>query len=244
MSDSADLVGVFKYTCEEVIYDELIALKTILLKSNASRTFHDFSMLQGHVQSRAVSAVEEDLNHLSEKLLALRGPSPNHRVTVFAQLFASLTNELEAAVFNVDRRSVYGLKNDHLAAKAVHDQQQTEYLEKLAKKDQIIQSLQAEQSSMDFKNKSLVRTVELLSKELEKCNGSLSNVHQRSVELRIQAIDFKAEVDKRAERILQSIQARVGFVPGTIQKHVTQLTQLLVRYVLSLYVHFLHFPPI
>lgn len=235
-SDSADLVGVFKYTCEEVIYDELVALKAIILKSNASRTFHDFSMLQGHVQSRAVTAVEEDLNLLSEKLLALRGPSPNHRVTVFSQLFASLTNEIEAAVFSVDRRSVYGLKNDHLAAKAVHDQQQTAYLEKLAKKDQAIQALQAEQTSMDFKNKSLVRTVELLSKELEKCHASLSNVHQRSVELRIQGIDFKAEVDKRAERILQSIQARVGFVPGTIQKHVSQLTQLLVRFV-STHVH-------
>lgn len=227
-TSSADLIGVFKYTCEEVIYDELIALKTIIMKSSASRTFHDFSMLQGHISSRAASAVEEELAHLSEKLLALRGPSPNHRVTVFAQLLASLTNELELAVFNEDRRSVTNMKNDTLAAKMASDQLQAAWQEKLARKDQTIQALQADHASLDFKNKSLVRTVELLSKELEKCNASLTNVHQRSVEVRIQGIDFKAEVDKRADRILQSIQSRMGFVPGTIQKHVNQLTALLV----------------
>ena len=224
----AEQTGVFKYTCEEVIYDELIALKTIIMKSNASRTFHDFSVLQGHIQGRVASAVEEDLAVLSTKLLNLRGPNPNHRVTVYAQLLAALTSELESAVFNVDRRSVNSMKNDQLAAKIASDQMQAAWGEKLARKDQTIQALQAEQASMDFKNKSLVRTVELLSKELEKCNTNLSNVHQRSVEVRIQGIDFKAEVDKRAERILQSIQARVGFVPGTIQKHVKQLTQLVV----------------
>jgi hypothetical protein len=216
------------HTAEEVLYDQLVALKTILLKSSSSRTFHDFSLLQGHIHTRAVAAVEDELRQISARLLQLRGPSANHRITAYTQLLASLTHDIEAAVFNVDRRAVSNMQNDQLAAKIETQQQQASWNEKLARKDQTILSLQSEHATMDFKNKSLIRTVELLSKELEKCNANLTNVHQRSVEVRMQAIDFKAEVDKRAQRVLQSVQARVGFVPETIQKHLSQLTALLV----------------
>lgn len=226
-TDGADTTA---FTCEQVLFGQLVALKSILLKSTSSRTFHDFSLLQNHIENRAVAGVEEDLELIMDKLVQLRGPSQNHRITAYSQLLASLTNEVETAVFNVDRRTVTNLKNDQLAVKIQMEQHQTQWHEKIARKDQTILAMQAEHASMDFKNKSLVRTVELLSKELEKCNTSLSNVHQRSVELQMQAIDFKAEVDKRANRVLQSVQSRVGFVPESVQKQLNLLTSLMVRF--------------
>jgi chromosome segregation ATPase len=201
---------------------------TVLLKSGASRTFHDFNVIQSHIQSRAVAAVEEQLRVLVARLSQLGGTADDHRLTAYSQLLSALTHDVETAVFNVDRRAVTNLRNDQIAAKVEAEQQLHVFNERLARKEQTILSLQAEQANMDFKNKSLIRTVELLSKELEKCNSSLSDLHQRAVEFRMQALDFKAEVDKRAQRVQQSVQARVGFVPETIQKHINQLTALLV----------------
>ena len=217
------------HSFEEVLYDQLVALMALVLKSNSSRTFHDYSMLQDHIQTRAVAAVEEELQAISSKLLLLQGPNPSHRVSAYAQLLASLTHNLENAVFNIDRRAVTNMKNDNLAVKVEQEQRFAALSEKLARKDQAILAMQAEQASMEFKNKSLIRTVELLSKELEKCNSNLTAAHQRSVEVRMQAIDFKAEVDKRAQRVMRSVHSRVGFVPESIQKQLGLLTALLVR---------------
>lgn len=218
------------FTCEQVLYGQLVALKSILLKSTSSRTFHDFSVLQNHIENRAIAAVEEDVASILQKLVQLRGPNQNHRITAYSQLLTSLTNEVESAVFNIDRRAVTNMKNDQQAVKVQIEQQQAVWNDKIARKDQTILAMQAEHAAMDFKNKSLVRAVELLSKELEKCNMNLSSVHQRSVELQIQAIDFKAEVDKRAQRVQQSILSRVGFVPDSIQKQINLLTSLMVSY--------------
>ena len=219
------------YTCEGVIFDQLVALMTILLKSCSSRTFHDFNLLQSHIHARAVVAVEEELTLINDKLVQLRGANPNHRVAAYAQLFASLNRDVEAAVFNIDRRTVASVKNDQIAVRLETEAFHATWNEKLARKDQTILALQAEQNNTEFKNKSLVRTVELLSKELEKLNRNLTDVHQKAVEIRMQGIDFKAEVDRRAQRILQSIQARVGFVPDSIQKHVNILASLMVSLV-------------
>jgi uncharacterized coiled-coil protein SlyX len=175
-----------------------------------------------------VAAVEEQLRVLIARLSQLGGTADDHRLTAYSQLLSALSHDVETAVFNVDRRAVTNLRNDQIAAKVEAEQQLHAFNERLARKEQTILSLQAEQANMDFKNKSLIRTVELLSKELEKCNSSLSDLHQRAVEFRMQALDFKAEVDKRAQRVQQSVQARVGFVPETIQKHINQLTALLV----------------
>lgn len=223
-------VAIDSISGEAVLYDQAVALMTILLKSSASRTFHDFNTIQNHIQARAVAAVEEQLQAITFRLSQLRGSSAEHRLTAFAQLLSALTHDVETAVFNVDRRAVTHLRNDQIAARVEAEQQLKDFNERLARRDQTILALQAEHTNLDFKNKSLIRTVELLSKELEKCNSNLTDVHQRSVELRMQALDFKAEVDKRAQRVQQSVQARVGFVPKTIQKHLHQLTALLVSH--------------
>ena len=220
-------------TSEGIIFDQLVALMTILLKSNASKTFHDFSLMQNHIHGRAVAAVEEELRVIQDKLVQLRGANANHRNAAFAQLFSSLNRDVEAAVFNVDRRTVANIRNDQQAVRRETEELHAAWNEKIARKDQTILAMQSEHAAMDFKNKSLVRTVELLSKELEKCSRSLSDVHQKVVEIRMQGIDFKGEVDRRAQRVLHSIQARVGFVPESIQKHVALLSAMLVSELLQ-----------
>jgi chromosome segregation ATPase len=218
------------YAYEEIIYDQLVAMRKVLMKSTMSRTFHDFSSLDGHIQERAVATVAEDLKLLDRKLEQMRGPSSDHRAAAYAQLLSMMMLDIENAVFNVDRRAVANaVAEQRDALKAIENDRMT-WNDTIARKQQTILALQAEQAALEFKNKSLVRAIELLSKELESSNQNLTNSNQRAVEIHMQGIDFKAEVDRRSQRILQSVQSRVGFVPDSIKRSVDSICELLVSY--------------
>jgi predicted RNase H-like nuclease (RuvC/YqgF family) len=106
--------------------------------------------------------------------------------------------------------------------------------EEIAQKEQQIKSLQIEKKLLEYKNSSLLRTVELLSSELERCNRSLADIHQNNVEIRMQALDYKAEIDHCAEKILESITGRIGFIPSTVQKAIDRLRQMKVSKIFSI----------
>lgn len=106
---------------------------------------------------------------------------------------------------------------------------QSQLSEEIARKDQIIQALETEKSVLEYKNSSLLRTVELLSSELERCTRTMSQTQQNNVELCMQSLDFKAEVDHLSGKILDSISARIGFVPGSVQKAIDRIMEMRVR---------------
>jgi hypothetical protein len=76
-----------------------------------------------------------------------------------------------------------------------------------------------------------------LQLEIEKLLRDRIQTHQNSVELRMQGLDFKAEVDRRCGSILGCVQSRMGFVPSSIEKQVELLKALKVRSVLCVAVN-------
>lgn len=90
-------------------------------------------------------------------------------------------------------------------------------------------------SPLQEKYASLQTAHDSLKKELQKCVASLIATQQKSVETVMQGLDFKHEVHRRGDLVLQSIVGRMGFVPAGIQKQMLLLKALKVRksYVLS-----------
>jgi predicted nucleic acid-binding Zn-ribbon protein len=137
-------------------------------------------------------------------------------------------NDLTSAVFSEDKRKLSAARCDQQSSKEEFARVHELLSLRVAKKDQTIQTLHADKAALDNKNKTLMRAVELLHKELEKTSASLSETQQKAVELRMQGWDYKGEVDRRCQKIVTSVQTRMGFVPSGIHKQISQLKILKV----------------
>ena len=93
---------------------------------------------------------------------------------------------------------------------------------------QLIAKLKEQALMLEAANRNLVRSNESIQRELEIAARNQSQTSQFCVELRMQGLDFKAEVDRRTAVVLSSVQSRFGFVPPCIQKQITQLRILKV----------------
>ena len=80
-----------------------------------------------------------------------------------------------------------------------------------------------EREELESEIKSLRRSNDLIKGELEKTLRDQAQTHQLAVELRMQGLDFKAEVDRRCAKVLHSISARIGFIPSGIQQTIQEL---------------------
>jgi hypothetical protein len=144
-------------------------------------------------------------------------------------LLSRLVAEVHDAVFTGERQAIATIKNQQCATLQQAEVLRADLTRRLARNEQTILVLQAERAHTEFKNKSLVRTVELLSTELESCSSNLTDQQQRGVLMQIQGLDYKGEVDRACGKIVQSVTARLGFVPASILQQVTQLKALKVR---------------
>lgn len=149
------------------------------------------------------------------------------RLTAYTQLSANVLRDLErVAVFSDHKQAISNIRDNNQSLRNEAARNQAQLTEDLGRKSQALQMLEAEKTQLEYKNNSLIRAVELLNKELEKATRSLSEIHQKNVELCMQGLDFKAEVEHGAAKILESIKARVGFVPTTVQKQVARLHEV------------------
>lgn len=143
-------------------------------------------------------------------------------------------DDINLIVFNDDKHKINALRTEQNIVKEEANRVHETLTLKIAKMDQQISTLEYDLAMCETKNKTLSKALELLEKELEKSQHSVTETHQRAVELRMQGWDFKHEVDRRSDKILSSVQSRMGFVPAGIQKQVSQLKVLKVGLVLLL----------
>lgn len=151
-------------------------------------------------------------------------------VSAYAQLSRSLLSDLEHAILGNDfRQQISNLRDNNQSLKTEAVRIQTNMNEFLARKDQVILSLESEKEVLEFKNKSLLKAVDMLNVELEKSTRRVAEMNEKNIEICMQGIAYKNEVDVGCDKILNSIQARVGFVPSTVHKQVCNLKILKVR---------------
>ncbi len=131
-------------------------------------------------------------------------------------------------MFSEDKRKLQVVRVDQQLLKEESGRVHEALTESIARKDQLISSLETELTIVQAKNQTLSRNVEQLQREAVLSAQSLGETHQQAVELRMQGWDFKAEVDRRGDKVLSSVQSRMGFVPSGIQKQVALLQMLKV----------------
>jgi hypothetical protein len=64
---------------ERMVYDQLVNLMGMILKSSSCQTTHDATLLEEHIQFRATESVNEALSTIMAKLELMQGPNQSHR---------------------------------------------------------------------------------------------------------------------------------------------------------------------
>lgn len=145
-------------------------------------------------------------------------------MTAYAQLATNLLNDLQDATVEGDlykKLSILKADNQYLKQEAVR--LHTSLSDELAKKEQLLETLQAEKSIMECKNKSLLTAIDLLEKDLEKSRRITSDLSHTNVELCMQCCHLNGEVHRKAKAVMQAVQTRLGFVPRNIKKQISSL---------------------
>ena len=232
-------------SCEKILCDELILLKKMLLKHQASGMNHDAGTVEEFIETRAQQSIDEDLDVIISDLVQVKGTHPHHRITAYAQLFAALNAELQSLVFTKDRQRVADMQGKVKSQQEAHRAEAAKLNLSVATKQKEVELLLAEKEDLRIKCAAAEAEALHWKRELGKTGRSQEQAHQDMVELRMQGIDFKSEVNRRSLKVLHSIQSRMGFVPSGVQKQVLLLNMLRVRhfFILFLLIFCLrHFP--
>lgn len=201
-------------------------LKGAAIKDSA----YELERILPFLPQRSRESVEQEVSKIIVKLIELRGPSPQHRMVAYANVAEQMFAELDGMIFNTDTKKLQDLEKRYDELKKEKDVLHTELSQEIAAKDIEIARLADEQIDMDEKLQAMAEANTGLQLEIEKLLRDRIQTHQNSVELRMQGLDFKAEVDRRGGSILSSVQARMGFVPVGIEKQIELLRALKVNH--------------
>ena len=204
----------------------MIRLKTLSIRIHAQRTSHDDNHVARHAHGRAADLVKAELSEIQAGLDKLQGPAVQNKYTAMSTMFVRLNHELEGAVLTDEHVKRKHMTYEERMMQEERERQLDAHLRDLATKDQRLNQLERDLAQQVESNESLARTNEALSKELEKLNRNQLTANQNAVELRMQGLDYKARVENRLNRVLHSIQTRLGFVPAGITKEIKTLNNL------------------
>ena len=184
---------------------------------------HDMNSVLDHLSDRSVESVENDLIKIIARLYKEQGASPMHKITAYSYLCRKLTSDLETAIFDFNKQNMDLLYQEKMQIQNESVRVHNILGKILAAKEQELEKNMAERQELETEIKSLRRSNELIKSELEKTLRDQAQTHQLAVELRMQGLDFKAEVDRQCAKVLHSISARIGFIPSGIQQTIHDL---------------------
>jgi len=183
-------------------------------------TYHDLNILNSFYHTGAISTINHELLTIYNKLYSIDmninnndsvSNSSNNKLTSYSQLCVKVIHDIEDIILNATTKDEYtNMKMNYNDMKIQYTKSIESCNDKLAKKDQEILSLSNHLKTIEYKNQSLIKTVELLTKEMEKYIINLNDSYQKNIEYQMQCIDYKSEVDRRAMKVLSSIQTRIG----------------------------------
>ena len=213
-------------TYERLLYDGLVSLKKLIMMHYANEMSHDLKAVEYHVNDRARDSINESLENIKNNLFALQGPNPTHEQTAYSKLYDILIEDTSAIVFNQDRADIDTMKLEFLQKTEENNRVQHMLAQELAAKEQNIAVLISDRAELEAQLRAYQRSHESLKTELGKILQEQTHTHQHAVELRMQGLDYKAEVDRRCEKVIKSIQSRMGFVPAGVMKNIQHLRSL------------------
>lgn len=156
----------------------------------------------------------------------------DRRTAAYSQVSSLLLRDLERVCVSGDHKvQLSMLRDSNQNLRNESSKVQAQLSEELARKEQRIQELEADKAVLEYKNASLLKTVDLLSSELERSTRTLSESQQNYVNLCLQSLRLKGDVDEQCANIVENISSRIGFVPNNVMKAVMKLKDLKVCFV-------------
>lgn len=174
---------------ESILYQSMVTIMEILLKYRSVNTYHDTNVLNSFYHTGAISTINHDLLNIYNKLNNIDmninnndslNNSLNNKLTSYSQLCVTLIHDIEDILLHTTTKDDYtNIKMNYNDMKQQYSKSIESYNEKLAKKDQEILSLLNQMKTLEYKNQSLVKTVELLKREMEKYTINLNDSYQK-----------------------------------------------------------------
>ena len=148
-----------------------------------------------------------------------------------------MLNDIEKIIFNDEKSYIQTLKQNEKLNKNETNKIQTQLINEIALKDQIIYNLISEKSNLETTLFKSVKDNEILMLKLENYMNSEAILQQEIIELRLRGLDYKSEVDRRVERVTNSINGRLGYIPNGINKELSYLRILRVNSFIHFVIH-------
>lgn len=212
---------------EVVLRDELISLRKIILRHSANAMIHGKEDIEMYLDDAAKEFVMKEVSDAARKLKHFKGNvNSTGIITGYIQAARKINQDLEKLVFTDERKQMNHLKQSTASQECNSRIERDALSSELAIKEQTIKALATETTELLKKCEELSQKNEYLTKELEKSKTDQMEKHQCLVELRMQGIDFKSEVNRRSLKVLNSVQTRMGFVPSGVQKQILLLNVL------------------
>jgi chromosome segregation ATPase len=102
-------------------------------------------------------------------------------------------------------------------------------VQQLASKEDEVIALTKVQLDLEQQVRETARSNESMRSQLEASLRNLARANQHIVELRLQGIDFKAEIDRRCDNVQKTVDQQMGFIPRAVQKQMIYLQTLKVN---------------
>ena len=209
-------------TYEKILFDTLVSIKELLIKYNVEKLSNG-TVVSDALKERAVEGITDEISRITGKLSRLQGPCSTHKMTAYSCLSSTLVSEVSSAIYSFDRSELQSLKVALVDQKNESVVLHNEFTKELLTKNKEIETLHTTIDEMKSQTQALLNKNSSLKSEMDRMFHEHEEIKKNITELRMQGLDFKAEVDSRCTQVLHSVQSVMGFVPLHVQTNIQYL---------------------
>ena len=203
---------------EGILHEQLVMQKALLIRAQAASYGHDPLVVMSYVGQRAQETIDEDVNRLINELTEINGHSPSHRMTAYAEISNDLAKQLESVVFDQHFDKVMEISHEFKLREEELKQREKATTQEVQVRMDEISNLVKANIELEQDKKAMERVTDMMKKEVEDALHFQVEAQQKLVEVRMQGLDFKAEIDRRVEKVMVSIEGQMGYIPDAVEK--------------------------
>jgi chromosome segregation ATPase len=136
---------------------------------------------------------------------------------------------MEVVIFDQHFDKIIQLKHEQTKRDDEIKQREKVITQEIETKVNEINELKTKNVELEIETNSAKRNNEMLKAEVEDALREQLHANQKLVEVRMQGLDYKAEVDRRCDKVAAAIECQMGYVPDAVQKQLFYLQVLKVN---------------
>ena len=151
-----------------------------------------------------------------------------NRITAYGKLASELSTQMGVVIFDQHFDKIIQLKHEQQKREDEVKQRELQIIQDIETKNTEISELQKKNVELEHETSAANRSNDMLKVEVEDALREQLHANQKLVEVRMQGLDFKAEIDRRCDKVTSVIEAQLGYVPDAVQKQLFYLQVLKV----------------